>query len=345
MHILKDIKRVLILRCGALGDLVYSTSVIEALRMEYGEDIIIDFICKPSAATLFLNDSRVRNIFPLKYRRIPILLSKEKYHIINYSKKNPYDLLINLESKGPIFDPLIKAINATHKIGAPFTTPTVNLTSNIQHMVDIIKNIYASAVSESVLQKSFPMLIGTDFKILQPKYALPNNYIVLNPSNSHHKRQRINYRAWPQDHWKIFLNEAPKSITFVIIADKGEANFFEAIRPFPENVIDLIGQTSLSDLVGIISHAHAIVTTDTGPAHIASAVNTPVLTIIGPTPKSTWPYKSPDNIIEIISANLECAPCYNTEIMMQCKNNICMKQITPTELLNRLHKLLHSKGI
>ncbi|WWW12336.1 hypothetical protein V7P26_02890 [Arcobacter cryaerophilus gv. pseudocryaerophilus] len=45
---MKNIKKILIIRCGALGDLVYSTSVLDALKFEFGEDVIIDYVSTPA---------------------------------------------------------------------------------------------------------------------------------------------------------------------------------------------------------------------------------------------------------------------------------------------------------
>lgn len=339
MNMRKCIKRVLVIRCGALGDLVYSTSIIEALRTEYGNDITIDFVCKPGPGTIFQLDPRIRCTFPLNHKRFPIWLSSQKRTIINYSKKNPYDLLVNLESDGPIFNPLAKAIKAEYKIGAPFTKP---IDKKTDHIVDFIKMIFAPAISKDTLEKSSPSLIGSSFINIQSKYNLPDNYIVLNPSNSHNKRHLLNYRAWPQSYWKELLSILPKDIIPVIIGAKGEDKFFEPIKPFPFQVIDLIGKSSLPDLISIITNAKAIVTTDTGPAHIASAVNTPVLVLIGPTPPLTWPYKTASNIVKVLSANLECSPCYNSKRMQACINIQCMQKILPEHVQYELITLLNS---
>jgi len=56
-------KKILIIRCGALGDLVYATSVIDALKYEYGEDTIIDFVSTPGSGTLFDLDYRINKVF------------------------------------------------------------------------------------------------------------------------------------------------------------------------------------------------------------------------------------------------------------------------------------------
>jgi ADP-heptose:LPS heptosyltransferase len=120
-----------------------------------------------------------------------------------------------------------------------------------------------------------------------------------------------------------------------LIGNKGEDEFFDKLKPYPSGVIDLAGKTSLVDLIGVIDGAVGLIATDTGTAHIASAVNTEVFALIGPTPANvTGPYQSPFNKIHIITSNKNCSPCYKTEVMKNCKDNICMKDISVEMVYN-----------
>lgn len=326
--------RVLVVRCGALGDLVYATSVIDALKLEYGEDTTIDFVCTPGSAKLFEADPRVNQVFHLKHKKIPLFFSKEKRNIVKYSKQHPYDILINFEH-GKQFKDLVVAISSAKKFGSFFDFHS--LPNNVVHMVDIIKQIYKNAVSQKVLNQSYPKLLGTNSNDAKKKYNLPDSYIIISPSNSHQKKNRLNYRAWENQKWIELIQLLSEKIQVVIIGNKGEETFFEKIRPYPPNVIDLVAKTSLPDLIGVIEGACALVATDTGTAHIASATNTEVFALIGPTPANqTGPYKTPSNKVHIISANLECSPCYKTEQMQQCRDNICMKEISTQMVYNSI---------
>lgn len=320
--------RVLIIRCGALGDLVYATSVIDALKAQYGEDTIIDFVSTPGSSKIFEKDPRIHHIFPLKHKKIPLLLSKQKKELVRASEKEPYDLLINFEF-GKQFRSLVETVKAEQKVGA--LVEKIVFPREIVHMVDIIRYMFKDVVSNNVYEQSFPRLIGTDTKTVQKKYNLPEHFMIISPSNSHQKRNIINYRAWPNEHWKKLLQKlSSTSLPIVLIGNKNEEEFFKHLQPYPENVIDLVGKTPLSDLISVIELAHALVATDTGTAHIASAVNTEVFALIGPTPADqTGPYQTKHNRVHIISMHLPCSPCYKTEVMKQCKDNICMKQITP----------------
>ena len=325
-----SINSVLIVRCGALGDLVYATSVIEALKKEYGESTKIDFVSTPGSASLFKDDSRVHKVFHLKHKKIPILFSSDKKNIINYSKKNKYDLLINFES-GKQFKSLVLAINATKKIGEHFNKKSVP--SNITHVVEITKLIFKDIVSQEVFNSSFPKLLGTDKESIKKKYNLDDKYIIISPSNSHQKKNRLNYRAWKNEAWVELIERLSREIQVVIVGNKNEDEFFNKLKPYPKNVIDLVAKTPLSDLIGVIDGATSLVATDTGTAHIASAVNTEVFALIGPTPANvTGPYQTPFNKVHIISLQLECSPCYKTDVMKNCKDNICMSGITSTQV-------------
>ena len=310
-------KSILIIRCGALGDLVYATSVIDALLLEFGNNTLIDFICTPGAGTLFKADSRIHKVFPLKH-------SSQKKDIIKASQDTPYDILINFEYAKQ-FKSLIQSITAEKKILATDKKIPVN----ILHMVDKTKFVFKDIVSNSVYSQSFPRLVGTPKEDVTLKYNLPEKFIIISPSNSHQKRNIINYRAWENDSWKELIEMLKNHIPVVIIGNKGEEDFFDKLKPYPNKIIDLVGKTSLIDLIGIIESARALVATDTGTAHIASAVNTEVFALIGPTPAyETGPYQSPNNRVHIISSNQDCSPCYKTQTMKDCKNNICMKEIS-----------------
>lgn len=326
--ILENIKRILIIRCGALGETIFALPVIEALRQQYGENIAIDWVGTPAASALFKLDPRVDHVFHLKHRRFPILLSHEKRTIIQHSKKHPYDILINLES-GHIFYPLAEKIMATHKFGMPYNQirPLPN-----PHVIDSLRTMYESIIEPDIMHNAYPILYGEEPSLVHQKFALPSRYIVINPSTSHHKK--FTHRAWPANHWKELIAHLAPTYHLVIIGGKGEENFFETLRPYPASVIDLVGQSTLPELITIIREAEAVITADTGPSHIASAVNTRTFALFGPSnPKGTGPYPTPFNAVHIISKNLECSPCNATARIKTCTDNQCMKQILPSEVI------------
>lgn len=327
--------RVLVLRAGALGDTVCASSIIEPLRHHYGENVIIDWVAKAGIGQLFARDQRINHIFEIKSRKTPFLFNPAKLAVIKHSFSQPYDLVINLEL-GTFFNNLVRLVQARQKIGMPykhFTEPAET------HAVENLHLIYQSFLESSDLARAEPSLQGTPIEEIKKKFSLPDNYIVLVPANSHSgKKSTINHRAWPIEYW-IKLNQllVDNNKTGVIIGGKGEHAQLESLLPAPDGITSLIGQTNFPDLIGVIQGADAMVTTDTGPSHLAAAVNTPVYAIIGPTNfRRTGPYATNSNQVNILSAQLDCSPCYHTPRLSACQDNQCMKQVLPEQVLEQL---------
>lgn len=329
--------RILVIRAGALGDTAYASSIIEPLRHAYGTDVIIDWVAKAGIGKLFAEDSRIRRVFELKSRRSPLLFNQGKRQIITQSFREPYDLAINLEL-GSIFDNTLRLTQAKQKIGSPyqhFKEPAET------HAVENLHIIYRHFLNDDVMPYAYPKLQGTDPARVKEKFQLNENYLVLVPSNSHFKAApESNYRAWPVAHWKeLIATLSKRELQVVIIGGRNEADYFKLLYPLPANICNLVGQTSFPELIGLISGARAVISTDTGPAHIAGAVNTPVYAIIGPTNfKRTGPYSTPDNEIHILSANLPCSPCYHTQRFKDCPKNQCMYDVTPDYVIDALRR-------
>ncbi|HTL60174.1 MAG TPA: glycosyltransferase family 9 protein [Nitrospira sp.] len=89
----------------------------------------------------------------------------------------------------------------------------------------------------------------------------------------------------------------------------------------------LDGKTSLTSLAAIYRRAHVVVTTDSGPMHLAAAVGTPVVALFGPTaPWRTGPYGANHLVIR---ADLACSPCFKKQCLTTLyEERACMKRLT-----------------
>jgi ADP-heptose:LPS heptosyltransferase len=323
--------RVLVIRAGALGDTAYASSIIEPLRRDYGDDVLIDWVAKAGMGRLFAADPRIHRVFELKSRRAPLAINRGKWSIIRAGLRTPYDLIVNLEL-GSIFDGVLRLTRARRKIGSPyqhFKEP------DGQHAVENLHLIYRSFLSPEAMAHATPSLIGTAPATVRERYALPEGYTVLVPSNSHHRSApERNYRAWPVAHWRDLMQDlAAQGVPAVVIGGAAEQDYFRLLEPLPEGIISLVGRTDFPDLIGLLAGARAVLTTDTGPSHIAAATGTPVYALIGPTDfRRTGPYRTADNEIHIISANLPCSPCYHSPQFDACPFNRCMHEIRPEQV-------------
>ncbi|WP_019615994.1 glycosyltransferase family 9 protein [Psychromonas ossibalaenae] len=341
--------KVLIIRSGALGDTVFASAAISAIQQILPDDTLINWLGAPLAHSLFEHDPRIQHVYSIKHKKIPILFNSDKKRIISDSLSAPYDLIINLENS-PYFVSLMKKINAEHKVGQPYTEGPVE--QNNEHAVDAMLRIVELGLAKLKpncnLKQSAPTLIGTDFAPLQKKFNLTKPYIVLHPGNSHVGRSNpINYRAWPSSHWQVLaknLAETYKETHQVILIGSPEEKLLVDViekEAADKELLNLCGKTTISELITLIENAAGIITTDTGPSHIASAVNTPVFAIIGPNDyRQTGPYSHAGNYVEIISLALPCSPCLPDGSIKQCTNNICMQELQPQLVMQKISKHL-----
>jgi ADP-heptose:LPS heptosyltransferase len=76
----------------------------------------------------------------------------------------------------------------------------------------------------------------------------------------------------------------------------------------PERVANLSGRLSVKELGALLSRANCVVTGDTGPLHIASAVKAPIVCLSGAAdPDRTGPLNPRDLVV--INRDLACVPC------------------------------------
>jgi heptosyltransferase-2 len=105
--------------------------------------------------------------------------------------------------------------------------------------------------------------------------------------------------------------------------------------------IDLIGQTDLMVLMGVLSHCRALVANDSGALHLAAALGVPVTAIYGPTderyslPLSS--YEQAGDRVRAISHDVFCRPCGLRDCPIDHR---CMKRITPEQVFQAVRDQL-----
>ncbi|MDH4233241.1 MAG: glycosyltransferase family 9 protein, partial [Nitrospirota bacterium] len=95
-----------------------------------------------------------------------------------------------------------------------------------------------------------------------------------------------------------------------------------------EKNINLVGETTLSELIGLVKRCELLITNDTGTMHIAAATGTKIvgLFLVHAFAPETGPY-SEGNII--LQPDMECFPCYHNTT---CPHYACLEKITPEEV-------------
>ncbi len=121
-------------------------------------------------------------------------------------------------------------------------------------------------------------------------------------------------KTWPQRHFSETISmlnaKAQSRITFWILGSDTESDIGNAIIEScrAENVNNLMGKTSLPVMVQLLKKSSMLLTNDSGPMHIAAALQIPTVSFFGPTdPLKTGPY---GDIHKIFKSEVSCSPCF-----------------------------------
>jgi lipopolysaccharide heptosyltransferase I len=176
------------------------------------------------------------------------------------------------------------------------------------------------AVAESVRRKW--MAGKTRWMVIQPGARWPN-------------------KRWPAESYAELvrlLAAANPDLHFVILGDAEDRSLGEVIaRVNATRCLDLTGGVSLPELVEWIRLSELMVTNDTGPMHIAAALDKPVVALFGPTePRRTGPYRQLEHVMRI---DLPCAPCLSPRCAY-VKPLECLRAIPPAAVLDAVHRRL-----
>lgn len=153
----------------------------------------------------------------------------------------------------------------------------------------------------------------------------------------------INSRAkrWPAERYAALADRLIDELAaeVLLVGSSAEAQVsLEVSRHMRNKPAILTGETDLAELVAILSLVDLLVTNDTGPAHIASALGRRTLVIFGPTnPLTTRPFSQ---FGEIVRQPPDCAPC----MLRDCPiDHRCMTAIMPDDVFDRARMLLSNK--
>jgi 3-deoxy-D-manno-octulosonic-acid transferase/heptosyltransferase-1 len=111
----------------------------------------------------------------------------------------------------------------------------------------------------------------------------------------------------------------------------------EIISLMNQSAVNASGETTLKELACLFQRSQLVITTDSGPMHIAAAMGAPVVALFGPTaPWRTGPYSKNAKIARV---DLQCSPCFKKK----CNHVSCMKDIAVKDVLLAVDTLLQKK--
>ncbi|MFH1980546.1 MAG: glycosyltransferase family 9 protein [Pseudomonadota bacterium] len=328
---------ILIVKLSAIGDVIHTLPALNAIRRRYPR-AHITWLVEPAAADLIVGHEALDRVLVSQRREWAGGIktgprAKSLHRIARFVRAlrdTRYDMVLDFQAllKGSLWVALARG---RRKIG--FGPGMAH-----QEMSWLLLNERIPAISMEVhaLERNLIMLEALGIHTRRVEYRLP-----VGPDNVRWVRQRlagggrpvvaINPMAkWPTKLWvpERFAVLADRLVTArgaaVVFTggpeDRGSVDAIIARMSSP--AINLAGETSLKTLAALYASADCLVTTDTGPMHLAAAVALPVVALFGPTaPWRTGPYGRRHRVVRTAAA---CSPCFKRT----CGTCHCMQAIT-----------------
>jgi len=337
-------KRVLVIRLSAIGDVVFASPLIDAIKRAR-PDAEVYWLAESAVAPLLKHHAGLKEllIWPRDewrelFRRGRLWrLTRE---ILSFRKKlraHQFDLV--LDAQGLLKSAVLAWMTgARTRIGFRSKEPTGwLLTERVpKDLEPTISSEYRGLAQHLGLETDeFSMAVP----LSEPAQGFAERvhdgrpYVVFCPFTTRPQKH------WPETHWRSLADTALEQGWRVVVLGA------PADRPAAERIFagqaveDKVGACSLDESAALVSRASLVIGVDTGLTHMGWAFSVPVVALFG----STCPYRVvPGREGDILYAELHCSPCRRRPICGGAFN--CMSALTPDMVINVAQRYLSTES-
>ena len=324
--------KIAIVKLSAMGDIIHAMVALQFIK-KADPNIEIDWIVEESFIQILENNPHIDNILPVNLKYI----KKDKKQIFNEIKKiksyakNSYDLVI--DAQGLIKSAITSKLLGKKVVGFSNNSIREGVASYFyQQKVEIAYE--ANAIERNIKVLCEPLKIDVTKKDIlnkepflyyksTPKLPI-KNYIVFVVGAS------LKNKIYPKELFLEIAKSLNKTI-LVIWANEEEKSVAQFLKEHSHNII-IAPKVNLDELKAVIHKAKLVIGGDTGPTHIAWALNVPSITLFGNTPEYRNTYLT--NINRVLKSNSVVNP------LKLDKNDYSIKDINPKEITTMAKELL-----
>ncbi len=357
---------ILIVKLSAIGDVVHTLPALAALRRLYSQ-ASITWVIEEAAADLIKDHPYLDHVLVSHRKRWIRDLKKghlktvgEILHFIKELRSRRYDLVIDFH--GLLKSSLIVFLaSAERKIGYDSMQELSGLFIHekipedmdkhaVDRYLDLVRYLdnkelvmpggrsyQAPVVADDCQEKAefvIPIFEAEEKRIAQllASNDLTGRFVALNPV------ALWKTKLWDDEGFARLCDRIVGELKLPVVftgTEKKEISPIQSLMSVPS--VNLAGETSLRELACLYRYAALVITTDTGPMHIAAAMGTPVVALFGPTDaRRTGPYGKGHRVV---SVDIPCRPCFRKK----CSTGTCMHDITVDEVFHAVGDLLCDK--
>jgi lipopolysaccharide heptosyltransferase II len=339
--------KIIVIDFGGIGDLVLSIPFLRGLKTAFPSSKV-SMLCAERAGMILKGQPYIDKLFLAPITILGLLKTGLQL------RKKRFDMAINLMPETSYFSAikmylLFLLINAQQWVGR--NTEGRGFFYHIKVSEEEMQRenevIFYGKILKAISDGTFDERL--EFHISQANREKAGD--LLSKERSFHKYPLVVINPgsdWPAKRWPIEryaevvqrLNTSFPQVEFGIIGTQGERELAHFIKENAgEKVFILSGKTPLELLPAILEKASLVLTNDSGPAHIARAVGTPVVILAGPSEPAYMTIHGRNESL-VIQHPVPCTPC----LKYSCDRQDCWKAITVDEVVEALSHILRKKG-
>lgn len=249
-----------------------ATPVVRALAQRY-PDASIDVVCSAGATALLELHPRVNRLFSLKWRNLPYAISLEKHRLQKQLRARDYDFAVLLE-RAPRYRELLDKAGIREIrsfLESPFDPQTHAIENNLRAAGVHGSTDMELVVSENDERSAEEFLDGLG----RPLVGLHVGY----GPRGKKRDQSIRLKGWALENF-IELGEklVEDGVSIVLTGSVEDRRDVDKLSARVQ-ARDIAGRTTVRELAAVIQNLDLFVSVDSGPAHIAAAVGTPLVVL------------------------------------------------------------------
>jgi lipopolysaccharide heptosyltransferase I len=291
----EQIKKILIIKPSAIGDIVLALPAVCCLKKNF-PDAQIHWFVRPEFSPIVEGHKCVDGIVPFRRRKLGKWWYRpdafgELVRVVKYIRNEKYDIVFDFQGRFRSaifawFSGCEKRFGPakTQEITKPFYTDTITQSAESVHLVDYyIDMVCAAGAKRTDVEfglKPSDKAAAQLLDIFSASGVEKKNYAVFVPGAT------VDTKRWPIEDFAVLAGKIYEKYGFNIVACGAESE-----RPITVKlkeltnvpIVNLAGRTSIPQLIAMLASAKFVVSNDTGPAHIASALGVPMALIFGYT--------------------------------------------------------------
>jgi len=298
-------RSILLIQTAFLGDVILATPVISELNRIF-PNAQIDVLIKKGNETLLANNSKISTVYTFDKSRNKLV---EMIRLISGFRKKNYDLVLNLHRFGS--SGLIAGFSGGKKIFGFNKNPFAFLyTKRFKHEIgngthEVTRNLALinEFGSETILRPElFPS--KKDCSIVEP--FTKDKLVCLAPASVWSTKQL------PEEKWVELIQSFSSDLKIYLVGANSDNALCQSIIDKSgrvERIVNLAGKFSLLQTAALFAKSQHVYVNDSGPLHIASAMNTPITAFFCSTvPEFGFGPLSEKSEIKQVN-DLPCRPC------------------------------------